>query len=137
MGGETDWFSTLLSFLEEPIGKFPDKRTGKNTRFSMRDVAFAAFSVFFTQSPSFLSHQQLLQLLDPVEPSTVFPVYRKVFSLLQKEGTIESYRSFANDLLVALDGTWFHSSEKVSCEQCNWQDHRNGKRTYITARLPR
>ena len=39
MGGEANWFSTLPGFLDEAIGQFPDKRTGKNTRYSMRDVA--------------------------------------------------------------------------------------------------
>jgi len=155
MGGGTDWFSTLRGFLEEAITQFPDKRRGKNTRYSMRDVALSAFSVFFTQSPSFLSHQQLMQrhkggnnaetifsiraiptdnhirsMLDPVGPSRVFPVYGKVFSLLEQEGTIDSYRSFGNTILVALDGTWFHCSENVFCDQCNWKDHRNGRRTY-------
>jgi len=155
MEGETNWFSTLLRFLEDAITEFPDKRRGNNSRYSMRDVALSAFSVFFTQSPSFLSHQQLMQkqkggnnaetifsirtipsdnhiraLLDSVEPSSLFPVYGKVFSLLGETGEIDSYRSFAKDLLVALDGTWFHSSEHVACPKCNWKEHRNGKRTY-------
>lgn len=155
MGGETTWFSTLLTFLEDAVTQFPDKRTGENTRYSMRDVALSAFSVFFTQSPSFLSHQELMQrrkgsnnaksiftirnipsdnqirtLLDPVEPSVLFGVYEKVFSLLEEQGTIESYRSFNNNLLIALDGTWFHSSEKITCKNCNWKEHRNGKTTY-------
>ena len=147
MGGEADWFSTLRGFLDEAIAQFPDKRSGQNTRYTMRDAALSAFSVFFTQSPSFLSHQELMQrqkgesnaetifsirsiptdnhiraLLDPVEAKTVFPVYQKVFSLLQEEGTIDSYRSFADELLVALDETWSHSSENVSCPQCNWKE---------------
>ena len=155
MGGEIAWFSTLLEFLEDAVAQFPDKRTGENTRYSMRDVALSAFSVFFTQSPSFLSHQELMQrkkgsnnatsiftirnipsdnqirtLLDPIEPSLLFSVYKKVFSLLREQGTIESYRGFNNDLLIALDGTWFHSSEKVHCQNCNWKEHRNGKTTY-------
>ena len=155
MGGGATWFSTLLTFLEDAVTQFPDKRTGENTRYSLRDVALSAFSVFFTQSPSFLSHQELMQrqkgsnnaktifsirnipsdnhirtMLDPVEPSALFPVYEKVFSLLDEQGTIESYRAFNNTLLIALDGTWSHSSEKVFCESCNWKEHRNGNTTY-------
>jgi hypothetical protein len=37
--------------------RFPDKRTGRNLKYSMEDVEAAACSVFFTQSPSFLAHQ--------------------------------------------------------------------------------
>ena len=80
---------------------------------------------------------QIRSLLDPVEPSTVFPVYEKVFSFLEEKGTIEAYRSFENNLLIALDGTWFHSSEKVFCEHCNWKEHRNGKTTYYHSVITR
>ena len=38
----------------------PDRRTGKNLKYSMADIGMAAFSVFFMQSPSFLSHQRAL-----------------------------------------------------------------------------
>ncbi|MFW6312888.1 MAG: ISNCY family transposase, partial [Spirochaetota bacterium] len=51
-----------MSYLEETISEFPDPRTGSNTRYTMRDAALAAFSVFFTQSPSFLAHQRSMQL---------------------------------------------------------------------------
>ena len=61
MGGGVDP-PTLMSYLEDAIREFPDSRTGSNTRYQMRDAALAAFSVFFTQSPSFLSHQRLMQL---------------------------------------------------------------------------
>lgn len=47
-----------MSYLEEAIGEFPDRRTGENTQYSLRDSALGAFSVFFSQSPSFLSDQQ-------------------------------------------------------------------------------
>lgn len=40
---------------------FPDRRTGENTRYSMEDIVLSAFSVFFTQSPSFLSFQRAMQ----------------------------------------------------------------------------
>lgn len=53
---------TLMSYLEEAVSEFPDLRTGSNTRYEMRDAALAAFSVFFTQSPSFLAHQRSMQL---------------------------------------------------------------------------
>ena len=43
-------------------GALPDPRTGDNTQFSMADIALAAFSVFFTQCPSFLSFQRNMEL---------------------------------------------------------------------------
>ncbi len=68
-----------------------------------------AFSIFFSQSPSFLEHQRLMKnlkgqdnalslfninkipcdnqirnLLDPVNPQTVYPVFNKFISGLKK-----------------------------------------------------
>ncbi|MEN8259450.1 MAG: ISNCY family transposase, partial [Pseudomonadota bacterium] len=87
--------------------RFPDKRTGRNIQYSMEDVASAAFSVFFTQSPSFLAHQTALtetrgtsnaqtlfgmrmiptdnhirDMLDAVPPQQVFPMFGWVFAAL-------------------------------------------------------
>lgn len=155
MGGEVIGLSTLMGYLEEAIGEFPDRRKGKNTRYSLRDAALGAFSVFFTQSPSFLSHQQSMQhskgnsnastifglekipsenwirtLLDAVPSSSLSVVFRRVFERLEEQGSLDTYRAFDGTLLVALDGTWFHSSETVHCEHCNRQEHRNGSTTY-------
>ena len=146
---------TLMSYLEEAISEFPDLRTGSNTRYEMRDAALAAFSVFFTQSPSFLFHQRSMQqskgksnagtifgvddiptdnhirsLLDPVNVSLVQPVFRKVFEALERRKALDGLRCFDGTLLVALDGVWFHNSESVHCKQCNTQSHRDGRTTY-------
>ncbi|MCI0652891.1 MAG: hypothetical protein L0Y38_10490 [Methylococcaceae bacterium] len=40
-------FGDLVGDLRELMRGFPDKRTGRNIRYSMEDVASAAFSVFF------------------------------------------------------------------------------------------
>jgi hypothetical protein len=154
MGGGVD-LPTLKSYLEDAIKEFPDQRTGNNTRYSIRDAALGAFSVFFTQSPSFLAHQRSMQLskgknnartifginkipsdnhvrslLDPVSPSLVQPVYRRVFEALEQRRALDELRCFDRTLLVALDGVWFHNSESVHCEQCNTQQHRDGRTTY-------
>ena len=48
----------LVNKVKEAAGKFPDLRRGKNTQYEMEDATLGAFSVFFTQSPSFLAYQQ-------------------------------------------------------------------------------
>ena len=50
----------LIGAVRRCCEGFPDKRTGTNTRYPMVDVGLGAFSLFFTQSPSFLT--QLSQL---------------------------------------------------------------------------
>ena len=47
MGGGGETFSILLKILESAVGSFPDKRSGKNKRFSMREATLSGFSVFF------------------------------------------------------------------------------------------
>ncbi len=156
MGGGGNSFSTLLKILESAVSGFPDKRSGKNKRYSMRDVALSGFSVFFLQCPSFLSHQVLMQqvegsnnartlfgieriltdpqirnLLDPVPPEKCFPVFREVQDYLEQKHLLEQqYHSSLDSYLLALDGTWFHNSEAIYCPECLQEDHSDGRRTY-------
>jgi len=155
-------FYTLINFLDSAISQFPDRRLGKNTRYQIRDAALSAFSVFFTQSPSFLSYQismeqnkgnnngrtlfgidkipcdnQIRALLDPIPANLLFPVFEQTFKMLQETNVVDEFRSFNNDLLIALDGTWFFSSNKIHCENCLTKEHRNGTTTYYhNALLP-
>jgi hypothetical protein len=100
----------MIKRLEQACESFPDERTGKNSVYDLADVGMSAFSVFFTQSPSFLAHQrdmklrkgrcnaeslfhlsdlpsdnQIRNLLDVVSPEHVEGVYRHIF--LELEGT--------------------------------------------------
>ena len=49
-----------LERLRACFAGLPDPRRGRNRRYPMADVAMAALSVFFMQSPSFLAHQRAL-----------------------------------------------------------------------------
>lgn len=145
----------LMHELEEKIAQFPDPRTGKNSQYEIVDVGMSAFSVFFTQSPSFLSHQrdmklskgssnaerlfglqtipsdnQIRNLLDHVDPSHLASVYRSCFVALERSGILDKWRSYGKQLLVAIDGTEYHSSSKIHCENCNHRELRNGTKNY-------
>ena len=52
----------MIKRLEQSCEGFPDLRTGKNSIYDLADVGMSAFSVFFTQSPSFLAHQRDMKL---------------------------------------------------------------------------
>lgn len=146
----------LIKCLEQACEEFPDLRTGKNRVYELRDVGMSAFSVFFTQSPSFLAHQrdmklrkgrcnaetlfrlnelpsdnQIRNLLDPVSPEHVQAVYREIFLALEGTDVLEQRRSFANQLLVAIDGTEYFSSKAIQCENCTHRELSNGKRNYF------
>jgi TfoX/Sxy family transcriptional regulator of competence genes len=160
LGGDT--FGILHSYLSSSIETFPDIRRGKNTQYRIKDVALSAFAVFFCQSPSFLAYQRLMQeargsnngrtlfgiqklptdnqirnLLDPVDPKLLWPAYRSTFEYLQKQGVVESFRSVAKTLLVAVDGTGYFYSESIHCDKCSVAKHRDGRVSYShTALMP-
>jgi hypothetical protein len=146
----------LLKQVEQVFDEFPDGRTGKNTRYDLPDAGLGAFSVFFTQSASFLAHQralkltkgrcnaerlfglrqlpsdnQLRNLLDPVSPEHLWPVYRHVFQELERQEVLKPYRSFAQQLLMALDGTTYYTSKKIHCPQCSQRVLTNGDTQYF------
>ncbi len=134
---------------------FPDKRTGRNLQYSMEDVAAAAFSVFFTQSPSFLSHQTAMtetlgnsnvrtlfgvgtiptdnhirDLLDAVPPQQVYPMFERVFDALYERELLQAFRASDGQLLIALDGTQYHRSASIRCDHCTVTQHSNGPIDY-------
>lgn len=147
----------LMQFLRSSLHDLPDKRKpGNNTRYQVEDAVMAAFSVFFTQSPSFLDHQRLMKsnkgkdnaeslfsietipsdnqirnLLDPVPATTIFMAFQKVYQWLDKKGILERFLYLDGEILVALDGTEYFSSKKINCPHCNCRNHRNGTTTYF------
>lgn len=148
-------FNQMIGSLREAIQTFPDKRTGKNSTYTMEDAALGAFSVFFTQCPSFLAHQKAMEeaegksnaqtlfgikriptdnhirdLLDPVSPGQVFPVFDEAFQALRDSGHIDEFRVFNGDLLITLDGTWYFSSNRIHCDNCSTIEHKDGTTTY-------
>ena len=148
-------FQQLIGQLRQVLGGWPDRRTGENTRYSMEDIGSSAFSIFFTQSPSFLSFQRsrqqakgqnnaqslfqvghipsdnhIRQTLDPVAPQSLFPVYDQAYQSLRAQGIIESFRAVHHTVLIALDGTWYSSSKKIHCPNCSCIEHQSGDKTY-------
>ena len=124
--------------LKNAIKNFPDSRVGSNRVYTMEDIAFSAFSVFFTQSPSFLAHQNIMQhsqgrnngesifgikklptdnhirkVLDHVPAEKLFPVFFDIFDELLKEGELSNYHFLGDQLLIAIDGTGHFSSDKL------------------------
>ena len=146
----------MIKGLEQAFEKFPEHRRGKNSQYELADAGLGAFSVFFTQSPSFLAYQrdlklrkgrsnaeklfalrdipsdnQIRSLLDPISPKYLEGYYRKIFQDLERDGVLIEFQSFANMLLVAMDGTEYFSSKKIDCEQCSQRILKNGEINYF------
>jgi hypothetical protein len=76
------------------------------------------------------SDNQIRNLLDPIAPSHLTPVFELVYGKLLAGGFIEPYRSINNTILIALDGVCYHSSSAISCDKCRTQGHKNGNTTF-------
>ena len=147
--------SKLIGFLYQELKELPDNRKGDNKKYTVNNAVKAAFSVLFTQSPSFLQHQRLMKpkkgkdnaqslfgleeipcdnqirnLLDPIPARTVFGAFKSTYKWLETNRVIEQFKYLDNQILMALDGTEYYSSKKINCPHCNCRKHRNGSVTY-------
>lgn len=145
--------ATLLGSLRRCLEGFPDKRHGLNVMYPMADIGMAAFSVFFMQSPSFLSHQRRLEaghgrsnceslfglskipsdnhirdMLDAATPDLLNPMFAETIGLLRRsEGGLDDFRRLGDRLLIALDGTEYHCSKSIHCRHCSRRLRGGGK----------
>ena len=151
-------FDDMITSLRLAMKGFPDTRTGKNTQYAVADAASSAFSVFFTQCASLLSFQKLMEqkygssnaktlfgmkhipsdnqirnLLDEVSPALLSPVFADCLNALKKSGDLDTFRvhlgTNKRDILVALDGTTYHASGDIFCDNCS-SKVRDGETMY-------
>jgi hypothetical protein len=81
------------------------------------------------------SDNQIRNLLDPVDAKYLEVVYRQIFLALEQVRVLEKRRSFARQLLVAMDGTEYFSSKVIHCENCSQRELKNGKTNYFHSAL--
>jgi len=121
----------------------------------MIDAALSAFSAFFMQSPSFLEHQRTMQknrgksnaqslfgvhqipsdnqirnLLDPVSPDELWPLYHWLLQAIESQGKLKEYQVLGDSVLVALDGVEYFSSQKIHCACCSTKALKTGETRY-------
>ena len=149
-------FDTFVTQIHNIFDELPDYRKfSPNLTYSMKDAALGAFSMFFNQSPSFLSHQRAMQqahghnnaqslfgitqimsdnqtrnLLDPLTPDNFYPIFSKTFDQLESAGHLDRYRVLDDYLLVPMDGTEFFRSSKIYCKNCSVTRNSNGTVSY-------
>jgi hypothetical protein len=154
-------FEVLKDLLHQRTAQLPDHRKeSPNTRYAIQDAALGAFGIFFTQSPSFLEYQRQLQhtkgqnnahtlfdvaqipcdnqvrtLLDPLPPSYLDAVFLEVFEGLEHHRMLSHFRVLGDQLLVALDGTNYFSSQAMHCPHCLSRQLSNGHTLYYHAAI--
>jgi len=151
-------FDQIIERWRTVAAGLPDRRTGDNCQFTMGDIALSAFAVFFTQCPSFLSFQQAMeqargcnnaralfrvqripsdnhirQTLDPVQPHHLFSLFDDLHQAFEQTGLLEAMRAVGRTRLIALDATWYFSSQSknIHCPNCSCIRHAEGQITHF------
>jgi Transposase DDE domain len=140
----------LFRMVRSGFAAIPDYRLSE-TEISLTDALMAAFALFSLKSPSLLAFDkhrvegnlgtiyaidhvpcdtQMREILDPVSPESVRPLFKRIFGQLQRGKALESMLFLEDYYLLALDGTEYFSSKTIHCASCLQKTHRNGSITY-------
>ena len=136
-------FNSLIDDFGFQIDKIADHRRIVSNEYSIRDIMPTSLSCMYLQSGSLLSFQRrherraqrnnlrsvfgvenipsdnaLKEFIDKVSPNDLAPLFKQYISKLQRANILKDYRFINDKYLVALDGTQYFSSKKISCDCC-------------------
>ena len=141
----------LIGKLRKRLHNIADPRNGSNKQYTFVDIAMAAFSVFFIQSPSFLEHQRtynknacrslfgirklptdnhIREQLDRIDCQDVYPGFDIALDQMKKYQALKPFQILDGRNLLALDGSEFHNSYKIQCPQCRTRLRSSGESEY-------
>jgi hypothetical protein len=154
----------IIKDLKKKAKKFTDKRSGKHQTHTIEDIVMSAFSIFFLQSPSWLSFQRTMEdnrgknngkslfdiekiptdnhirdTLDGIDEKEVSIFYNYLYTQILKDhrSIIDEYKFLNESLLVLLDGTYYHSSKTIHCSHCQTRkDEQDNIHYYHSAITP-
>ena len=77
------------------------------------------------------SDTQMREILDPISPESLRPMFHDVFRQLQRSGALKPFVFHQDCYLLSLDGTQYFSSKKVHCDSClQKKNKKTGEITY-------
>ena len=141
----------MLTTLHQEASTIPDHRLGR-VDITLADALMSGFAMFSLKDPSLLafddrrrndgnlgrifgidkvpSDTRMREILDPVDPQQLRPLFREVFRQLQRGKALEPMAYYEGCYLLSIDGTGSFSSEKLSSASCLTKKSRTGKMTY-------
>src|SRR5438309_11437695 len=140
----------LFGLVRNGFAHIPDYRLSE-TDIALADALMSAFALFSLKAPSLLAFDKeraegnlhtiygiervpcdthMREILDPVSPEWLRPVFKSVFRQLQRGKALEPMAFLEGHYLLALDGTGYFSSTQIHCASCLRKVHRNGSVTY-------
>jgi hypothetical protein len=115
------------------------------------DAVMSGFALFALKDPSLLAFEKrrndenikslflvdqvpcdtyMRELLDPVDPDALRPMFTDIFRELQRGKALQSFVFHEDHYLLSLDGTEYFSSNRVHCPSC--QRRTNSKSGQVT-----
>src|SRR5262249_15651308 len=140
----------LFRLVHRGFASLPAHRLD-DTEISLRDALMSAFAMFSLKAPSLLAFDKqraegnlrtiygiervpcdthMREILDPVSPESLRPVFKSGFRQLQRGKALEPMVFFDDGYLLALDGTGYFSSKTIHCASCLQKVHRKGRGRY-------
>jgi hypothetical protein len=140
----------LIAELGKVCAGLPDQRKAppSDGDYTMADIGLSAFSLFFMGSPSFLAHQRALArgqgrsncqtlfgmaaipsdnyirlMLDGASPAAFDTLFMQAIG---KAGPLTRFQCLDGRVLIALDGSEYFCSRKISCPQCSTRRRSDG-----------
>jgi len=141
----------LFRLVHSGFASLPDHRLD-DTEIALADALMSAFAMFSLKAPSLLAFDKeraegnlhtiygiarvpcdtyMREILDPVSPKVLRPVFKSIFRQLQRGKALEPRVFLDGHYLLALDGTEYFSSKTIHCASCLHKVHRNGSITYF------
>ncbi len=130
----------------------PGPSQGRSGNIAMADFGLSAFALFFMHSASCQSFQRALarcqgrsncqtlfgiekipsdnyirDMLDGADPALLAPCFENMERLLFEPAMREAFGRMGGRTLVALDGTEYFCSQKITCPHCQTRKRSNGK----------
>ena len=140
----------LFGLVRNGFASIPDDRLSE-TDMALADALMAAFAMVSLKAPSLLAFDKervedhlhtiygiervpcathMREILDPVSPKWLRPVFKSVFRQLQRGKAWEPLEFLDGPYVLALDGTAYFSSKTLHCAACLQRVHRHGAITY-------
>jgi hypothetical protein len=141
--------------LSKRFTALTDTREEIKKDHAMHDVFMSAFAMMFFQDPSLLQFQQRMEdeahlnnlktlfgvesipkdtqmreVVDGVDPDEIIPLFDGFFRPLQRGKHLEQYQVLGGRYIVALDGSQYFTSEKISCPGCLIKEGKKGAVRY-------
>ena len=134
---------SLLQSIRDLFKLVDDPRDPSRIRIALSDFLMAGFAIFSLKFPSLLNFEQkmrerglesnlspvygmievpsdthLRSVLDEVNPESLAPVFKKLFTKAQESKRLEEFQFMLGKYLLSIDGTQCYCSNKISCESC-------------------